>query len=73
MEGREGCSGGGQEEGEGGQGCSGGGAEEEEGREGEGRRGGGAEVTVSDDRVAVDEDVDSFIEFLRRKVRGPSS
>ncbi|CAN0357029.1 unnamed protein product [Ectocarpus sp. 12 AP-2014] len=59
MEGREGCSGGEEEEGE--------------GREGDGRRGGGGEVIVSDDRVAVDEDVDSFVDFLRRKVRAPPS
>ncbi|CAN0136201.1 unnamed protein product, partial [Ectocarpus sp. 13 AM-2016] len=73
VEGREGCSGGGEEEGEGREDCSGGGGEEEEGREGQGRRGGGGEGTVSDDRVAVDEDVDSFVDFLRRKVRAPSS
>ncbi|CAM9942507.1 unnamed protein product [Ectocarpus sp. 12 AP-2014] len=58
---------------EGREGCSGGRGEEEEGREGEGRRGGEGEVTVSDDRVAVDEGVDSFVDFLRRKVRAPSS
>ncbi|CBN75943.1 hypothetical protein Esi_0220_0030 [Ectocarpus siliculosus] len=73
VEGREGCSGGGEEEGEEREGCRGGGRGREEGREGEGRRDGGGEVTVSDDRVAVDEDVDSFVEFLRRKVRTPSS
>ncbi|CAM9868549.1 unnamed protein product [Ectocarpus sp. 4 AP-2014] len=72
VEGREGCSGGGEEKGEGREGCSRGRGEEEEGREGGGRRDGGGEVAVSDDQVAVDEDVDSFVEFLRRKVRAPS-